>query len=160
MGSDSLNPRPQSNRFSPRPPRAGYSNKSEYLKALSTQISPDVWDLIVARAVQDATLGKPQQRAKAREWLARHVLPVKTDTELQAEPRADYDLLVRVYRIFEQRAANDDDVVNALAATFGTLSPEERKTLRSAIQLADSEEIQSFWVDARQTIRSESSNTL
>lgn len=155
MESDRSNT-PQRNRFRPRTPRAGYSNKSEYLKALSTQISPDVWDLIVARAVQDATIGKPQQRAKAREWLAKHILPFKTETDLHGEARSDYDLLVRIYRIFEKGAKNDSEIVSALAATFGTLLPEERAILRSAILAANSEEIQGFWESAKDTIRGSS----
>jgi hypothetical protein len=153
MEQDGSSSGPQHNRFFPRTQKVGYSNKTEYLKALSAHITPEVWDLIVARAIQDATLGKPQQRAKARDWLAKHVLPLKTEGDLQREPRADYDLLVRVYRLFEKGIDNEADVVSALAATFGSLLPRERAILRSAILAADSEEIQGFWVDAREIIR-------
>ena len=107
----------------------------------------------MARAVHDAVAGKSHQRAKAREWLAKHVLPIKTLGEISTEPRREYDLLVRIYRIFEKGATNPEEVESALAMTFGALLPEERATLRAVLQLADSDEIKQLWDETRQRLR-------
>src|ERR1700733_8911011 len=83
----------QENRFAFKVGRAPYSDKSEYLRAMSEQLTPDVWAAIVARAIHDATVGRKQERAKAREWFAKYILPFKAEVALVKEKGTAYDFL-------------------------------------------------------------------
>jgi len=137
------------NRFVIPTGRLPYSDKSEYLRAMSDYLTPDIWDAIVARAIHDATMGRSSDRTKAREWLSRHLLPVTTEIELRKVSRTDYNFLSEMYDVFQAGAETTEDIEKALAITIGVLSPEERATLRACLLAADSEEIQKFWDNAR-----------
>jgi|GEM_PF-3653566 len=129
--------------FTSRPER--YSDKSDYLKALSLHLTPDAWSAIVARAVHDATFGKSTDRAKAREWFAKLILPDRSGTQLFPESQPVHGFLSEVYDLFHRYARNTKDIEDGLATTLGTLTAEERATLRKVLAEADSEEVQKFW---------------
>ncbi len=59
--------------------RPAQLNKTEYLTALSDELTPEVWRKIVHVAVQDATEGTGRERASAREWFGKYVLPQKLE---------------------------------------------------------------------------------
>lgn len=76
------------------PGRPRRAIESDYLKAFSDAVPLDAWQTIVSRAVADAQAGD----ARARDWVARHVLG--------SEPPS----LVSIAAI-EQRAATGIEVV-------------------------------------------------
>jgi len=138
------------NRFTIQTGREPYTERSQYLKVMSRQLTPDIWETIVMRAIHDAAFGRSQDRARAREWFAKYILPYKLEIELQKkEPRADYDYLTQLYGILTRHAKNSEDLEEALATAFGALSPEERAFLRSALTMAESPETTKFWKDVR-----------
>jgi hypothetical protein len=149
----------ESNLFKPRPLQSG-TKQQDYFKSANGQVTPEAWDAIVARAVHDAVIGKLQQRAKAREWLAKHVLPIQAIKGAEGESRKEYDLLVRIYRLFEKKGANAHEMENALAVTLGALLPEERAMLRAVLDVADSDEVKEVWDEMRRTYASRSSGDL
>ena len=146
------------NRFAMRTSRSPYEDRAAYLKAMSQQLTPDIWDMIVMRAVQDATLGNRQDRAKAREWFAKYILPYKMEIELHKETHGDYSFLSEIYYLFKKGARSDKDIVEALSISFGALSPEERATLRDALAGAESEEVRKVWDDAEDRQSNKSGN--
>jgi hypothetical protein len=140
----------QGNRFTFTPKQEHYSDKTEYLKALSLQLTPDAWSAIVARAIHDATFGKGSDRAKAREWFAKFLLPDRMGTELFKVSQPVHDFLSEVYQLFHSYARNTKDIESGLATTLGALRPEERATLRKVLIEADSEEVRKFWDDPKE----------
>jgi hypothetical protein len=140
----------QGNRFAFKVGRAPYADKAEYLRAISEQLTPDVWAAIVARAIHDATLGRKQERAKAREWFAKYILPIKTEIALSTDVRNPYDFLTEMYKIFETSARNPKDLEERLAYTLGLLKPEERATLRSVLIQADSDQVKQYWDEVQE----------
>src|SRR5579872_2391471 len=92
----------ENNRFTYTPKPERYSDKADYLKALSLQLTPDVWSAIVARAVHDATFGKSTDRAKARDWFAKFMLPDRSGTQLFVETDPVHDFLSEVYNHFHK----------------------------------------------------------
>jgi hypothetical protein len=139
------------NRFAVATGRLPYTDKSEYLQALGDQLTPDIWDAIIGRAIHDAALGSRIERVKAREWLAKYVLPIKAEIELRKVPRMDHDWFSQIYEVFRHGAKTPADVERAIAITLGDLTPEERATMRAALQVADSDEMRMFWDDLRAT---------
>lgn len=134
--------------FTPKPER--YSDKTDYLKALSLQLTPDVWGAIVARAVHDATFGKSTDRAKARDWFAKFMLPDRAGTQLFAESRPVHDFLSEIYDLFHKFARNTKDIEEGLATTLGSLTAEERAMLRKVLTQADSDEVRKFWDEPKE----------
>jgi hypothetical protein len=76
-----------------RPPR---QTEREYLRAMMAACTPEDWEEIVERTVQDAKEGDP----KAREWLARYLVGMPTvltpmPSELAVEDEVGHDPLRR-----------------------------------------------------------------
>jgi hypothetical protein len=137
----------QGNRFAFTPKPGLYSEKTEYLRALTMQLTPDTWAAIVARAIHDATFGKSGERAKAREWLAKLLLPERTGTALFPVDQPIHNFLSTIYDIFHRYARNSQDIEEGLAKTIGGLTTEERATLRKVLADAESEEVRKIWAD-------------
>lgn len=139
----------QPNRFTIPTGRIPYADKTEYLRALGDQLTPDIWDAILTRAIHDATLGKLHERIKARDWLAKYILPIKAEIQLRVFDRTDLNFLAQLFDIFHKGSKTTEDVEQALALTLAELTPEERAALRAALEVADSPEVKKFWDEAR-----------
>lgn len=79
------------------------NTETEYLGITMGKATPEKWGEIVEMAVEDALAENPHVRARAREWLAKHLI---------GDPSTIHQMLYKEERSFEIRVIFGEDKGN------------------------------------------------
>jgi hypothetical protein len=137
--------------------RKPYTSTAQFVRAIGEHLTPDIWDAIVVRAVQDAMLGRNADRTKAREFLAKHLLGERTKLSIETPDHSMSSvgaLLTEMFELlqdgFMEKTKTEQDARevtrDALAIVLARLKPDERQLLREALTESETPEAQT-WLD-------------
>ncbi len=137
--------------------RKPYTSTIQFVRAIGEHLTPDIWDAIVLRAVQDATLGRSADRTKAREFLAKYLLEEKKKLSFETPddmPSSMGALLTEMFELLRDTFVGKTKTDNqareatreALAIILARLEPDERQLLRESLVESETPEAQT-WLD-------------